>query len=253
MGRVVTKSKLSPAEEAASQAADGAMARYAQGDSEAFADVYDSVSPRLFAFARRHCPNESLVEDLVQETFARMVSSVRTFAVGSEVMPWARAILRNLIADATTRRRLQGRELLIEIDDQPLATAVVSAVERPDDLFDAKCLAGLIGTVLSRLSAPQRNALELVIVDGRSCRQAAAELGTTELGVRLRVHRAVTAIRSATATANATATATAKSHRQEAPPEQRAGDAEKHDREQMAQQQVRQVSDRTPEVHEDAG
>jgi RNA polymerase sigma-70 factor (ECF subfamily) len=196
------------------------MARYAQGDTEAFAAVYDFVGPRLAAFARRHARNEALVEDLVHETFARMIRAVRTFAAGSEVLPWARAILRNLIKDPTNRRRQQGRELLIEIDEQSMATGLVAAVQRADDLFDAKRLVTVINGALSRLSTPQRDAFELVKLEGRSIRQAAAELGTTELAVRLRVHRATTCLRKAIATAT--------SNGEEPPPDQAPSDTENH-------------------------
>jgi RNA polymerase sigma-70 factor (ECF subfamily) len=173
------------------------MTSFAQGDSRAFDVVYAFVSPRLFAAARRRCRSEALVEDLVHETFARMIHSVRTFTVGSEVLPWARTILRRLIADPTNRRRQQGRELLIEVDDHSLPTAVVFADDRADDLFDAKRLATTIETALLQLRAPQRDAFELVKLEGRSMRQAAAALGTTELGVRLRLHRAMTSLRRA--------------------------------------------------------
>jgi RNA polymerase sigma-70 factor (ECF subfamily) len=225
--RATGRSLASPAVEAAAREADAAMARYAQGDTEAFAAVYDFVGPRLATFARRHARNEALVEDLVHETFARMIRAVHTFAAGAQVLPWARAILRNLINDSTNRRRQQGRELLIAIDEQSLATGFVSAVERPDDLFEARRLVTVINTALSRLSTPQRDAFELVKLEGRSIRQAAAELGATELGVRLRVHRATTGLQKAIAAA--------RSNREEAPPDQTAGDAEDHDREQVAE------------------
>jgi RNA polymerase sigma-70 factor (ECF subfamily) len=222
VGRIVTTRKSSLAEEAASRAADAAMTRYVQGDKQAFGVVYDVVGPRLVAFTRRRCRDQALVEDLVQETFTRMIRWAHTFAVGSEVLPWARAIVRSLIADPTYRRRQQGRELLIEIDD---GAELVSGVERADDLLDAKRLVTVIGAALSRLSAPQLDAFELVRIEGRSSRQAAAELGVTALGVRLRVHRAMTALRIAIAT----------SHREQAPPHQIAGDAENRDGKQMAQ------------------
>jgi RNA polymerase sigma-70 factor (ECF subfamily) len=202
------------------------MARYAQGDREAFGAVYDFVGPRLAAFARRRCRNEALVEDLVHETFARMIRWVHTFAVGSEVLPWARAILRRLSADATIRRRLQGREFLIEVDERSLPSEVVSAVERADDLFDAKRLATAINTALLKLSAPQREAFELVKLEARSIRQAAAELGATELALRLRVHRAMNSLRRAIATET--------SNREEPPTDPITDDTEDHDREQMA-------------------
>jgi RNA polymerase sigma-70 factor (ECF subfamily) len=221
------------------------MARYAQGDAEAFSVVYDFVGPRLAAFARRRCRNETLVEDLVHETFARMIRWVHTFAAGSEVLPWARAILRRLIADPTHRRREQGRELLIEVDDRSLRGDLLSVVARADDLFEAKRLASVISAAFSRLRPPQRDAFELVKLEGRSIRQAAAELGATELGVRLRVHRAMKSLRRAIAAAT--------SNREEAPPDQMARSAEKRDGKQVAQEQVRQVSDRTPEVYENAG
>lgn len=202
------------------------MARYARGDTEAFGDVYDFVEPRLAMFARRYCRAPALVEDLVHETFARMIRSVHTFATGSEVLPWARAILRRLIADSTNRRRRQGRELLIEIDDRSLPSEFVAAVERPDDLLDASRLARIISTALLGMSAAQRDAFELVKLDGQSVRQAAAELGATERGVIMRVHHAMTFLRRSIATAT--------SNREKASSYQKACHAENCDGKQMA-------------------
>ena len=50
---------------------------------------------------------------------------------------------------------------------------------------------------LAALSAPQRAAFELVKGDGLSLVEAAAILGTTVTGVKLRTHRAYAALRLA--------------------------------------------------------
>ena len=52
--------------------ASEAMARYAQGEASAFAQVYDELSPKLHGYLRRKLKNEAAAEDVLQHTFMRM-------------------------------------------------------------------------------------------------------------------------------------------------------------------------------------
>src|SRR5262249_31356315 len=91
--------------------------------------------------------------------------------------------------------RSAEREELPSYD--PEAPAMRESPPRGDELLAAKETARRFERALAGLSRPQRDAFELVKGDGLSLVEAAAVLGTTVTGVKLRTHRAYTALRSA--------------------------------------------------------
>jgi RNA polymerase sigma-70 factor (ECF subfamily) len=175
---------------------DEAMADYARGDDAAFAELYPHVAPRLTAYLRRRMGDQARVSDLVQQTFLHLHRARRTFIPGAEVLPWAYAIARRQLVDAY---RAAGREEqpLLDADD-PTALASPPGGE---ELLAAKQAALRFERALARLSRPQRDAYELVKGDGLSLAEAAARLGTSVTGVKLRTHRAYAALRAALARA----------------------------------------------------
>jgi RNA polymerase sigma-70 factor (ECF subfamily) len=171
---------------------DQAMTAYAAGDDAAFAEVHAFVSPRLTAYLRRRMRDQARVPDLVQQTFLNMHRARRTFIAGADVLPWAFAIARRQLVDAY---RAAEREELPTRDAEDAAMLVCPP--SADELLAAKEAAGRFQRALAGLSRPQRDAFELVKGDGLSLVEAAAALGTTVTGVKLRTHRAYTALRAA--------------------------------------------------------
>jgi RNA polymerase sigma-70 factor, ECF subfamily len=174
--------------------ADEAMTRYAHGDESAFAMIHDVVAPRLTAYLRRRVREQALVPDLVQQTFLHMHRARRTFRPGGEVLPWAFAIARHQLVDAL--RADLGPMLAMSDADTDRASPRAS-YPCGEELLAAKQAARRVEVALAGLSQPQRAAFELVKGDGLSLVQAAAVLGTTVMGVKLRTHRAYAALRLA--------------------------------------------------------
>jgi RNA polymerase sigma-70 factor (ECF subfamily) len=167
---------------------DLAMERYARGDEAAFADVYDAVAPRLYAFLLRQTRSDARAKDVLQQTFLKIHLARGSFAPGAAVLPWAYAIARRLWIDSTRRGR---REVPLEVDghepsdDLPPDVAVYSAE-----------IAERVRRVLERLPENQRVAFQLVKEEELSIAEAAAVLGTTPAAVKLRAHRAYQALRA---------------------------------------------------------
>jgi len=176
---------------------DEAMSRYAQGEAGAFELVYDEVAPRLERFLRRHVRDQAAVEDIIQQTFLQMHNARGTFIIGAEVMPWAFAIARRLMIDSGRKLR---REESFEMDGDDLARRLPGggavAASGEEMLHAAEARARLAAAFVG-LSEPQRTAFELVKTEGLSHAEAASILGTTVTGIKLRVHRAYLALRSA--------------------------------------------------------
>jgi RNA polymerase sigma-70 factor, ECF subfamily len=176
--------------------ADEAMSRYAMGDQGAFEIVYDAVAPRLERHLRRRIRQTARVDDIIQQTFLQMHSARGTFVIGAEVIPWAFAIARRLSIDFERKtRREEYREM--NDDELPSRPPLAASVASSEEILQAREAGATLSAAFDRLSERQRAAFELVKTEGLSHAQAALVLGTSVTGIKLRVHRAYLALRSA--------------------------------------------------------
>jgi RNA polymerase sigma-70 factor (ECF subfamily) len=178
----------------APSAADLAMDRYARGEDDAFAELYDLLVPRLLGYLTRQTRDVARAEDLVQQTLLRIHRARGRFLAGGAVVPWAMAIARRLLIDDLRHRR--GDKASRSLDDEPMlepADPSPTALE----LVAASQLLARIQQELAKLPESQREAFELIKQDGLSLAEAAAVLGTTVTAVKLRAHRAYLALREA--------------------------------------------------------
>ncbi len=169
------------------------MERYARGEQSAFAEIYDAVAPRLFGYLIRQTRTTALAEDLLQQTLLQMHRARGTFIAGSPVIPWAFAIARRLLID---EQRRDQRSLLSAA--RYTADEVSAAVEyfELEGLLAARQLAGRLQEELGRLPSTQREAFELMRIEGLSHAEAAEALGISVNALKLRAHRAYTALRA---------------------------------------------------------
>src|ERR1044071_7416884 len=129
------------------------MERYAAGDDAAFAEVYDTVCPRLLAYLRRQTRDTAFAEDVLQQTFLHMHRARGSFIPGSAVFPWAFAIARRLVIDGARRGK---RDLLAKAGDIFGEEAPTSIPGTADQEVEAKQLAERLQAELSKLPATQR-------------------------------------------------------------------------------------------------
>ena len=182
-----------PNVDATTAAASAAMDRYADGDDRAFAVVYDALAPRLYGWLLRRTQDAAIAEDLVQQTFLHMHRARATYLTGADVVPWAFAIARRLTIDSFRRRR---REFLWSDHSMENTEMLASEALLPDAAAQTEQALAMLEKTLGALPLVQREAFTLCKCDGLSLAQAAEVLGTTIGNVKVRVHRAVTALRA---------------------------------------------------------
>jgi RNA polymerase sigma-70 factor (ECF subfamily) len=166
-----------------------AMDRYASGDAEAFSELYDLLSPRLYAFLLRQTKNAVRAEDLLQQTLLQIHCARASYSTGADVVPWAFAIARRLVIDGYRKSRRE----VIGVDTRERER--VSA-DRPDEMAEARQAMGQVEEALAALPETQRIAFELIKCDGLSLQEAAQVLGTSVSAVKLRAHRTYEALRA---------------------------------------------------------
>jgi RNA polymerase sigma-70 factor (ECF subfamily) len=86
------------------------MMAYQRGDVEAFAELVTRHEKPLWNFLRRILNDEAAAEDLLQETFLRVVHGAAAWQPNAKLSTWLYTIARNLCIDHA--RKLQHRRAL---------------------------------------------------------------------------------------------------------------------------------------------
>lgn len=167
----------------------GCVQRNDPGAWDVFVDLY---GPWIFGWARRLGLGADEAADATQETFISVVSSLERFRrskPGDSLRAWLWTILSNKVRDQHRRR---GGKLPLASDLAAGADlAALIPAELPDESSDAGAKSereALIGRALAQVQSEftERSwqAFWLVVVDGRSTADAAAELNMKPDAVR---------------------------------------------------------------------
>ena len=154
-----------------------------------FIALYDRMLPGLLAYFVRRTLDAQVAADLTAETLAEAYASRRRFRDRGEgsASAWLYAIaarklaryLRRLRVEDAARRRLGMERIELGADD----------VERIEALIDFEHVGREVRDAFDALRQDQREALRLRVLEGRSYREMARELGCSEQTARARVSR----------------------------------------------------------------
>lgn len=156
------------------------------GDSRIYKQFLGELSVLLRAYVRRQLVrlgrSHDDVEDIVQEALMAIHSRRHTYQSDLPVTAWAYAITRYKLIDHVrkTRHHSQDVELdesTIEIDDSESIDASL-AVQR----------------MVSKLPHSLQRPLEMIKLEGYSTRDVAIVTGSSEVAVRVSLHRALKAL-----------------------------------------------------------
>jgi RNA polymerase sigma-70 factor (ECF subfamily) len=166
------------------------VARLRAGDTGAFDEVYDAYRPTVFAFLLRMTRSRTLAEDLLDETWLRLVRHAPRLLPDTRMGPWLFTVARNLYW--TYRRDSLVEE--ISIPDLLSLWPSPSAWPSPFDLAAAGELERRVERALSTLSPQYREVLLLVGHEGLSPTDAAVVCGISAEALRQRLSRARAAL-----------------------------------------------------------
>lgn len=163
------------------------MARFCDGDEDAFAVLYDRYAPQLEVFLRRFVRDRALAEDLLQTTFLSVVRARGRYTPTGGVRAWMYAIAANAGRDALRRRGARPEQAF----DPALLADLASAGDGADPalpLSDPNVVRA-VDQALQQLPAEQREAVLLHKMQGLSFPEIARALGTSVGAAKVRAHR----------------------------------------------------------------
>jgi RNA polymerase sigma-70 factor (ECF subfamily) len=158
--------------------------RLRAGDLSAFDAIYDAYNPRLFSFLLRMTKNRTVAEDLLEETWLRLISSGQGLAAATRLGPWLFTVARNLFMSyyrSRAREQACTRELI------SLWPSVFS--RSPYDLALLSEFEQRLEAALAEVPPKYREALLLVGFEGLRPVDAAAICGITPEALRQRLSR----------------------------------------------------------------
>ena len=155
-----------------------------QSDREAWAAC---CSRRFLSLARRLAADNALAEDILQESWVRVLEHVCKYRGGSPACSWVRAIVHNCAMDLVHKRRTDSDEPSAELED-PCPNPAARAEQRQ--------LLVLLSEMVAAMPAVYRDVCELRYGQGLSTAETARRLGISPSNVATRLDRAVRMLRS---------------------------------------------------------
>lgn len=172
------------------------MARYCDGDANAFRELYATVAPRLLGYLVKMARSRAVAEDLLQQTFMKVHRARAAYVRDADPVPWIYSIAHRTFLDEARR---QKRAVVRVGDGEELpdvrADLHGEAADRRDEPRADPELVQATLDALAELPAQQREAVVLTKLDGKSVAEAAEIAGTTVGAMKVRAHRGYEALR----------------------------------------------------------
>jgi RNA polymerase sigma-70 factor (ECF subfamily) len=161
------------------------IAHLKTGDARAFDAIYATWRPRIFSFLVRQLGDRAIAEDLLQETFLRLVAHRAGHRDDTDVGAWLFTVARHLTVSHMRWRRFTvvALGILRRTADRTPAHAL------PDDAASRESI-GQLETALAALPPDYREVVLLVAVEGLEPSRAAAVIGIRPEALRKRLSRA---------------------------------------------------------------
>jgi RNA polymerase sigma factor (sigma-70 family) len=154
------------------------------GEEAAFDAVYAAFNARLFGFLARLTRRREVAEELLEETWLRLVRHAERIEPDTQLGAWLFTVARNLHVS-----HCRARALELEVA-AGLSLWPTPAADTPFDLAARTEFERRVEEALAELPVTLREAILLVGVEGMRPSEAAAVCGTTAEAMRQRVHRA---------------------------------------------------------------
>ncbi|GAA2864171.1 ECF RNA polymerase sigma factor SigK [Microbacterium arabinogalactanolyticum] len=181
-----------PEDGSARDSAADLLVRVAAGDQRAFAELYDLLSPRVFALILRVVVNRSQSEEVLQEVFLEIWQSAGRFAPNrGQGRSWVLTIAHRRAVDRVRASQSSSdRDVRVGVRDLDAARDVV------EEAVEAQIEGERVVAALSALPEAQQEALILAYYGGYSQTEISALTGAPLGTIKTRMRDGLTRLRS---------------------------------------------------------
>ncbi len=166
-----------------------AMAAAQAGDQDAYARLLTEILPVVRRWVRARVYDLGAVEDVVQNALLNVHRARHTYLPERRFRPWLRAVVRNAVTDSLRESgRRRAREF--PVDDMEEFSQPTPPTVEPQSLSPE------MRQALATLPGKQRQAVELIQIEGLSVAAAALRAGVSTGALKVRAHRGYRALRA---------------------------------------------------------
>jgi RNA polymerase sigma-70 factor (ECF subfamily) len=178
------------------------LRRFNEGDSAAFEALMARYERAIFNFVLRYLGDRQRSEEILQETFLRVLERARDFKGESKVSTWLYTIARNLCIDESRKRRHRRHRSLdapasADEDAPALADRVAARGPAVDRSVIAETLGPLIVAAIDALPVEQREVFLMREVQAMPFKDIACIVGVPENTVKSRMRYALERLQEA--------------------------------------------------------
>ena len=169
-----------------SAACDAAMKKIATGDMDGVDIIYKYLGKKIYTLALSILGNETAAEDVMQETFLRIMNSADTYVPErGGAKTWILSVARNIAID---RERKEHAGLWADLSEDVPAEDVYARI---DDADEAE-------RILGTLDVTEKQIVVLRVVQRLKWKEIAGIIGRSESHTRKKFSDAVDKIRKVT-------------------------------------------------------
>lgn len=166
---------------------DKALVEQAQNDPEAFVGLYDKYFQRIYRFVYLQTRDEPLTKDITATTFEKALSHINRYRWRNvSFAAWLYRIARNEIGQHRRRERL--RTLFVQVESRP---ETITHDRKAETIIQAGELYDRLHMALNKLSAKDREIINLRFFNELSSEDVAEILDVSTQNVYVRLHRAL--------------------------------------------------------------
>lgn len=150
----------------------------ANGDEEAFKQIYEAISGKMYSLCLRYAGNKSDANDWYQDGFIKLINNLSNYRGDGSFEGWTRKVFIGVCIDNIKKK-------IIPI--VPIETDMSFAIS--DNVYDKLSMDDLFKTI-QQLPDFARTIINLSLVEGFSHKEIAEMLSMTEEGSRSQLFRA---------------------------------------------------------------
>ena len=113
------------------------LGRAAEGDAQAWRELVETYTRRVFGLLVRQCGDRDLAEEITQATFVQVVSHIGRYREQGKFEPWLFRIAMNRLRDEMRRRKRRAKTMDMSggrsEDGAPWALAEEQLADRPGE------------------------------------------------------------------------------------------------------------------------
>jgi RNA polymerase sigma-70 factor (ECF subfamily) len=169
------------------------LRRVAKGDRNAFEQLYDEYSTRLYSLATRILSNSREAEEVLQEVFIGIWENAHPYdSACGDPFSWAAMMARN---KAINRLRARPKQCQMFTQEKQVASKAEPASKSESVGNSAQDRASLTPDALRNLTHDQRHAIELAFFCGLTYTEIAEALNETTDTIKSRIRSGLMGLR----------------------------------------------------------